>query len=71
MQGQLDPPILVAQAIKPAFNISTPLFVCDDLSIKKSWGTSCSYSQTQGLGLNPKLRRLYGTEKSNLFPPFK
>ena len=37
MQSKLGTPILVGQARKLFFNNMTPLFVHDNLSIKKTW----------------------------------
>ena len=41
MQGWLSPPILVGQLRRLIFNSPTPLFVYDNLSIKKFWLTLC------------------------------
>lgn len=57
-------PILVGQAKNLVFNRPTPLYVYDNLSIKKTWVSLCAFQQTQGLELNPWLHRLYFTNYS-------
>lgn len=41
MQGYFGPPILLGQTRKLVFNNPTPLFVRNNLNIKKMWMTLC------------------------------
>ena len=55
MQGLLTPPILVGQSGKLVFNGPTPLFVYDNLSIKKTLGNFVLILINLGFGTKPML----------------